>query len=62
MAAARGYGESVFDLADKVLAAAARYTAAAGPLVAWGQRTERELAAAHDAEALMRVSITPPTL
>ena len=62
MAAARGYGESVFDLADKVLAAAARYTAAAGPLVAWGQRTERELIAANDAEALMSVSITPPTL
>lgn len=62
MAAARGYGESVFDLADKVLAAAARYTAAAGPLVAWGQRTERELIAANDAEALMRVSITPPSI
>lgn len=62
MAAARGYGESVFDLADKVLAAAARYTAAAWPLVAWGQRTERDLIAANDAEALMRVSITPPTL
>lgn len=60
MATARGYGESVFDLADKVLAAAAQYTAAAGPLVAWGQRTERELMAAADAEALMSVSITPP--
>ena len=62
MAEQRGLRETVPELAARVLAAAARYTAATGPLVAWGQRTERELLAAADAEALMRVSITPPTL
>ena len=62
MAAQRGLGETVPELAARVLAAAARYTAAAGPLVAWGQRTEWALVAAADAEALMSVSITPPTL
>lgn len=62
MAEQRGLRETVPELAARVLAAAARYTAAAGPLVAWGQRTERELLAAADAEGLMSVSITPPAL
>ena len=62
MAAQRGLGETVPELAARVLAAAARYTAAAGQLVAWSQCTERELVAAADAEALMSVSITSPTL
>lgn len=61
MVAARGYGESVFDLADRVLAAAAQYTAAAGPLVAWGQRTERALNAATTLAELNAISLTPPT-
>lgn len=60
MVAARGYGESVFDLADRVLAAAAQYTAAAGPLVAWGQRTERALNAAQTLDELNAISLTPP--
>lgn len=62
MAEQRGLGETVPELAARVLAAAARYTAAVGVLVGWGQRTERELIAAADAEALMSVSITPPAL
>lgn len=62
MAEQRGLGETVPELAARVLAAAARYTAAVGVLVGWGQRTERELMAAADAEALMGVSITPPSI
>ena len=62
MAGQRGLGETVPDLAARVLAAAARYTAAVGVLVGWGQRTERELIAAADAEAQMSVSITPPSV
>lgn len=60
MAAERGYGESVFDLADRVLSAAAQYTAAAGPLIAWGQRTERALMAAQNFSELNAISLTPP--
>lgn len=62
MAEQRGLGETVPELAARVLAAAARYTAAVGVLVGWGQRAERELMAAADAEALMSVSITSPAL
>lgn len=61
MTAARGYGESVFELADRVIAAAAQYTASAGPLVAWGQRTERALNAAQTLAELNAISLTPPT-
>lgn len=62
MAGQRGLDETVPELAARVLAAAARYTAAVGVLVGWGQRAERELLAAADAEALMSVSITPPSI
>lgn len=61
MATQRGYGESVFELADRVLSAAAQYTAAAGPLVAWGQRTERALNAAQTLAELNAISLTPPS-
>ncbi|PXX79145.1 hypothetical protein [Rivihabitans pingtungensis] len=60
MAAQRGRDETPRNLAERVLAAAARYTAAAGALVAWGQRTEWALAEAGTAEALMAVDVTPP--
>jgi len=60
MATQRGYGESVFQLADRVIAAAGQYTAAAGPLVAWGQRTERALNAAQTMAELNAISLTPP--
>jgi hypothetical protein len=61
MAAQRGRDETPRNLAARVLAAAARYTAAAGALVAWGQRTEWALAEAGTAEALMAVDVTPPS-
>ena len=61
MAAQRGRDETPRNLAARVLAAAARYTAAAGALVAWGQRTEWALAEAGTAETLMAVDVTPPS-
>lgn len=59
LASARGLGESVSALADKVLAAAARHQAAIGPLLGHWQEIERALQAAQSLDALRAVEITP---
>lgn len=60
LAAARAQGETVFALADKVLAAASRHVAAAAPLVGAWQRIERQLRQADTLEALLAVDLRFP--
>ena len=58
--ASRGMGETVLQLAEKVMRNVAAYHQMAGPLVGWWYGVKAKLTAATTAEEVMAVVVYPP--
>ena len=58
--ASRGMGETVLQLAEKIVRNVAAYLQMASPLVGWWYGVKARLAAATTAEEVMAVVVYPP--